>query len=53
MNSNEVEDCPVQVPTLLSHAVSPWARTKEFVNPAGVDHMRGGGIRSLIDYPFL
>ena len=37
MTSTEIEDCPVLVSTLLSHGVSPWARTKEFVNPAGVD----------------
>jgi len=37
MPSNKVEDCSVQVSTLLSHGVSPWARTREFVNPAGVD----------------
>ena len=33
MTSNEVGDCPVEVSTLLSHGVSPWVRTKDFVYP--------------------
>jgi len=33
MTSNEVGDCPIEVSTLLSHGVSPWVRTKDFVYP--------------------